>query len=411
MFIKMAWRNLWRRKRRTLITAFTVAGGIFFSVAFTATGDYAYTNMINTSAGMGYGHVTVQARGYGDTPTVQKRIFDSARIRDISLEADGVTNAAIRVTGQAMYSSAAKSVGGIFIGIDPAMETPEINLYLGAMVEGKMFTDTGGRGVVIGTRMAKKLNLRIGKKLVYTTTDINGEIVSEAGRVIGLFRTGVAEVDGSFALIPIDRIRGLLQYKPNEASLVAIFIGDQRAAVEKRDMIGQAINNDDIEILTWSETQADMAGMVALDRKFNHLSQFFIGLLIAAGVLNTIFMSVIERKREFGIMMAIGMGPFRLFGLIMAEAFCMAIVGLFMGVIITTPAYLYMVSTGLDLSSMIPEGHEVGGVLIDPVIKYRLYQESALAIITGVFTLSMLAGIYPAWRAVIEPPVESIKEI
>ena len=411
MLLKLTWRNLWRRKRRTLITAFTVAGGIFFSVAFTATGDYAYTNMIDTSATMGFGHITVEPAGYNDSPALQKRLRSVNEIREAVQNMDGVIDSAVRISGQVMFASASKSVGGLVIGVDPRQESADTNIYIRSIVEGAMFDDTAGKGIVVGVKMAKKLKLRLGRKIIYTTTDVDGEIVSELARVTGMFKTGVDEVDGSIALLPIDRVRAVLGYANDEATLVSIFLDDQRHADEMKNKISAIIGNGEREILTWSQTQAEIAGMVAIDRRMNYLSQFLVGLLISAGILNTMFMSVLERKREFGIMMAVGMSPFSLFKLVLMESFWIGMLGLVMGIIITVPAYIYMANTGIDLSSLIEEGADLGGVLIDPVMRYRLYKESVVAILAGVLGLTMLAGLYPAYRAGATPPVENLKTI
>lgn len=410
MLIKMAWRNLWRRKRRTLITAFTVAFGVFLSVTFTGIGDYSYTNAINTSAKMGFGHITVEPIGYNDHPTLDKRLPDTKEILSNVNSIPGVSYAITRIMGQAMFASAIKSVGGMFIAIDPKKESPERNFFLSALIEGSVFEDINGRGVIVGSEMAKKLNLRIGKKLVYTTTDVNGEIVSEIARVTGIFQTGVDEVDGTMVLLPINRVRETLQYGPNEASFISIFIKDQRYADRMRDIVAARIGNSNMEVLTWYETQPDLASMITIDKGTNYIFQFIVGLLIAAGILNTILMSVMERKREFGIMMAIGMAPGRLIKLVLSETFCIGLVGLVMGVILTSPWYMYMKNIGIDFSSSL-KGASFAMVPIETVIKLRLFKESIIAILTGVFALTMIAGLYPAIKAGRIPPVESLKNI
>ncbi|MDH5479102.1 MAG: FtsX-like permease family protein [Nitrospinota bacterium] len=413
MLIKLAWRSLWRRKRRTFITCFTVAGGILLSVIFTGSGDYTYTQIIDTSATMGLGHITVEPKGYNDIPTLQKRISNASNAREEALKIPRVVAAAERITGMAMFASAAKSVGGVFFAVDPAHETPKINTFLRAMVEGEMLSESDGRQIVIGAKMAEKLKIGLGRKLVYTMTDVDGEIVSEVGRVSGIFKTGVEEVDGAFALIPIDRVRKVLKYAPDEASLVAVFIDDQRKVDEVGQLIAAQVGNSDRDVLTWKETQKEVSGMVKVDRTGNYLSQFLVGLLIAAGILNTIFMSVLERQREFGVMLAVGMRPGSLFRLVVLESLFIAIVGLIMGIILTAPFFFYLYNYGLDLRQFADnmEGYAVGGTMIDPVMKVRLFKESAIAILSGVFGLTILAGLYPAWKAASQAPVESLKTI
>lgn len=407
----MAWRNLWRRKRRTYITCFSIGFGVLLSVTFTGTGDYGYTKMIDTSAIMGLGHVTVYPQGYNETPSLDKRLLDTDKIRDRILEIPEVTNAIVRIMGQAMLASANKSIGGVFFGINPDLEQEGQNLFISSIKEGELFSDTTGRGAVIGKKIAKKLNIGIGKKFVYTTTDVDGEIVSEMARVTGIFEVGMDEVDGSVILLPIDRTRKSLNYGSNDATLVSVIIEDQREAEEIRDKIAGEIGNPDREVLDWKQTQSEVAGIITLDKSGNYIIQVLIGFLIAAGILNTLLMSVMEREREFGIMMAVGLSPLTLFRLVIMESIWLGILGVIVGAIITTPWYYYLYNIGIDFSGMIGDDYSASGVLIDPLLKIRLFKESAIAILSGVFTLTILSGLYPAWRAGRIPPVESIKAL
>ncbi|MBN2061909.1 MAG: ABC transporter permease [Deltaproteobacteria bacterium] len=408
---RFAWRNLWRRKRRTIITALSIGFGVTLSVTFTGTGDYGYTKMINTGASMGMGHITVEPLGYNLTPSLDKKLKDTDQIRNEILEIPGITDAIVRITGQAMFASASKSIGGMFMGIDPAQESEENNLLLGSIVEGELFEGPDGRGVVVGSRMAGKLNLGLGKKIVYTTTDVNGEIVSEIARVTGIFRTGVDEVDGAFILLPINSVRKTLHYDANDATLIAVIINDQRHAEKMSEKIDKIVGNPEIEVLSWKKSQPDLAGIISMDRSSNYIIQVLIGLLIAAGILNTLLMGVLERTREFGVMMAVGMSPGTLFRLIITESFWLAVLGLLAGIIITTPWYAYLYNVGIDFSAAIGGESSAGGVLIDPVLKIRIFRESVIAILLGVFGLTILSGIYPAWKAGRVPPVESLKTI
>jgi ABC-type lipoprotein release transport system permease subunit len=259
--------------------------------------------------------------------------------------------------------------------------------------------------------MAEKLNLRLGKKLVFTLTDKDGELVSELGRVSGIFKTGEDSVDGSVVLLPLALVRKTLGYEPNAASLVAIFLADHREAESVKETLARLwAKRPDIGVLTWQESQPDLAGLIAVDRLFNHLLQFLVGLVIAAGIMNTLLMSVMERQREFGIMMALGMMPGQVVRLVLLESCWLGILGLILGVIITTPWFFYMARIGIDFSSQIGEDYSAGGVLVDPVMKFRLYRESALWIAGAVFSLTLLAGIFPAFKAGRTTPVENLKQ-
>lgn len=408
----MAWRNLWRRKRRTLITSATVAFGLIFSITVTGAKEYGFKKMVNTSASMGFGHVTVEPTGYNDSPTLEKKIADVEMMRTAVLGVPGVDSTAARIIGQAMFSSASKNVGGAFIAVDPAQESPATDLFMGSIIEGRLGSKDAAEAVV-GNRLAEKLNLKIGKKLVYTTTGARGELVSDMARVTGIFKTGVDEVDGSMALLPIGRVRATLHYAPNEATILAVFITDRRNADKVRLAIEDKIGSKDREVLTWVKTQSELAGIMRVNRVINGMFQFFVWLIIAAGILDTILMSVLERKREFGVMMAVGTSPAFLFGLVLTESALVALLGLCGGLVVNAPLYSYLHDTGIDFSWFIPPGerYEAVGVPVDLVMKVEIYRESLAIILFSLFFLAAVSGLYPAFRASKVPPVESMKTI
>lgn len=405
----LARRNLWRQKRRTLITAFSIAFGVLLAVTFTGVGDHYYTRMVDAGANMGMGHISITAPDYNRSPSLKKRLSNAPALRDLIISHPNVADATIRINGQAMFASASKSIGGMFVAIDPRQENATNNLFIRSLIDGDVFADADSKGIVVGEKIASNLNLGIGKKVVYTTTDASGEIVSAIERVTGIFKTGVAEVDGAMVLLPIRRVQNVLGYSDDQATLIAVNIKDQRRVAKTKDLFAAMKDFKQTEVMTWQQSQPDLAGMIAIDKSTNYISQVLIGLLVAAGILNTMLMSVLERKHEFGVMMAVGMSPKTLFLLVMVESFWLAVLGLIIGVIISAPWYYYMSTTGIDLSSVIGADMDLGGVLIDPIMKIRLFKESIFAILFGLFFLSLTSGAYPAWRAGRVLPVDSLK--
>lgn len=408
---RLAFRNIFRRKRRTLITASSIAFGVMLSVTFTGSGDYTYTNMIDMGAKMGMGHVTIQPVGYQDKPTLDKRLHHSYDIRNKILNQKGVSSAVPRIMGQAMFASAHKSVAGAFIAIDPKLENVENNVILQSLVQGKTFEADSKHGVVIGSKLAEKLKLKLGKKMVYTTTDVSGEIISNITRVTGIFTSGINFVDSALVLLPLKSTQKALSYSADESSLIAIMIKDQRQAKAIRDSLAALPINQGNAVLSWHDSQPDLGGVIAMEEASNVIMQLLIGLLIAAGILNTMLMGVLERQREFGMMMAVGMSPTKLFKLVMVECFWLALLGLIIGIFITAPWYYFLYNYGIDMSADLGDGFSYGGVLVDPVFKARLFPESVFAILGSVFTLALAAGAYPAWKAGSTPPIESLKTI
>lgn len=411
MWITMAWRNLWRHRRRTLITALSVAFGLWLAVTMAALGEHSYTTMIDTGARMSGGHVTMQPDGYLERPSVALRIGDVDATRRRAAALPQVLAASPRVVGQAMISAGGRSRGAQLIGIEPDFEEPEGNVYLEHIREGALFANDDTRGAVVGRGLARRLRLRLGKKLIYTTTDANGDTVSDIVRVRGIIDTGVDEIDSGVVLLPLSRLRDTLGYGPDEATRIAVVLGDQ-ADAERVQAALRGSAPKGAAVLTWHTTMADMASYVALDRSMNQVFMGLIGLMIAAGVFNTLLMSVLERTREFGALMALGMAPWRLGAMVVAESLMIGAVGLVMGAVITAPWCVYLDRYGLDMSAaMGGERTSMGGVLVDPLLRFHMPPETLAGIVLSLFALTALAGVYPAAKASAVPPVEALRSL
>ncbi|MBF0282763.1 MAG: ABC transporter permease [Zetaproteobacteria bacterium] len=409
---RLAWRNLSRNPRRTWITLVSIAFGVLLSVTFTGMGDYFYTNMVNTGAKMGMGHVTVEPQGYSQNPTLAKYLNPDDAIYQSLRALDGVAGVSQTIMGQAMFASAHKSIGGALMAIEPMQYGGAANLLIESLIAGRALGEDDARGILLGDGMAEQLHLSLGKKMVYTTTDLHGELVSSMVRVVGIFHTGVEMLDQSMGLLSMDGVRQTLGYGDRAVSILSIYLEDQRRAAEIRDDVAalwQQLDREMVEVLTWKESQPDLFTVIMMDKSMNYISQLLLGLLIAAGVFNTMLMGVLERRHEFGVMMALGIAPWELSRLVMIESLWLAMLGLGLGGLFSVPWYLYLRDVGLDFTASLGDGMSYGGVLIDPIIRVRLFPESVVMIALAVMVLVMLATLYPAWKAGRTPPVESLK--
>ena len=407
--IVMAWRNLWRRRRRTLLTLSSIVFGTFLAILFTAFQDRNFADMIDLAARLSGGHVTLQHFEYQETPTLSRTVQKNGELKAIALKDEEVERVVIRIMGHTMLSTARESQGAAFIAFDPGSEDESTLSIIEALAEGGMFESTRDRGIILGERLAKNLRAKMGSKVVYTMTDRKGEIVSGLARVSGIVRTGAPTVDAGLCLLPIDSVRQALSYGPDEALQVAVFIDDQRKSGQVAKRLKERIGPQ-TAALTWDEIQPELAGFIAMKVGGAIFMEVLIAILVAAGIFNTMFVSVMERMREFGIMMAIGFSPARLFGLVMLESLWLALIGLIGGAVVTVGPYFYLASTGLDITAMIGEGgSEIAGVAIAPVFQVGIFPEHAVLIAVAVFIATMLSGLYPAWRAGRVVPVETIK--
>jgi ABC-type lipoprotein release transport system permease subunit len=405
----MAWRNLWRHRRRTLLTLSSIAFGTMLAVLFTGMGDSNFSEMIDLAARLGGGHVRLHHPEYLDTPTLSRTVRDVAGLRELALRDPEVKRVVSRITGQMMLASAGQSYGAAFIAFDPESEDESTLSILAAVDGGNGRPLSPDGGIILGRRLAENLDVGVGRKVVYTLTDKHGEIVRAAARVSGLVSTGAPSVDAGLCLLHIDSLRDAVGYAEDEGIQVGLFLRDQRRADEVAARLGGALGND-VAALTWHEMQPDLAGFIAMKVASARFMEVIIMLLVAAGIFNTLFVSVMERIREFGIMMAIGFSPASLFGLVMYESLWLGLVGLAAAAAITAGPYYYMATTGIDLSAQMGvAGSEIAGVAISPVLHTRIYPENLTIIACAALLATLLSGVYPAWHAGRIKPVESIR--
>ncbi len=410
----MAWRNLWRHRRRTLLTLSSIAFGTTLAWLFTGLGDANWRQMIDLAARMGGGHVTLQHAGYLDSPTLSRTVTETKSLAAVALEEPEVVRVVARISGNLMIASASRNYGAGFIAFDPESEDVGTLSLLEAVEQGEPFRSGDQGGIVLGAKLAENLHVGIGRKVVYTLTDKEGEIVQEAVRVSGILRTGAPTVDGALALLPIEYVRRSLRYRPDEAGQVAVFLDDQRAADAVAARLDEAVAKHDgggVAALPWHVLQPELAGFIAMKVGGAWIMEAIIMLLVAAGIFNTIFVGVMERMREFGILRAIGWSPGQLGRLVITESVLLAAGGIALGLLVTAGPYWYLHRVGFDLMGALTDGQgaEVAGIAMTTRMYVDIYPENALMIGGAALCATLLSGIYPAWKAGHVDPAETIR--
>ncbi|MFQ5700092.1 MAG: ABC transporter permease [Myxococcota bacterium] len=408
---RMAWRNLWRSRRRSALTLSSIAFGTLLAVLFTGMGDANFTAMIDMAARLGGGHVALQNSRTLDTPTLAHPVGGVPRLRRVALHDPDVARVVVRVTGQLMLQTAEQSYGAAYLAIDPESEDVSTLSILEALVEGEPFRSSDDRGIILGEKLARNLEAGLGRKVVFLLTDRNGEIVRDVARVTGILRTGSPSVDSALCLLPIDALRDLVGYTPVESTRLALFLRDQRES----ERVAQRLSLElpaEVAAEPWYELHPDLAGFIAMKVASARLMEGVILVLVAAGIFNTLFVSVMERVREFGILMAIGFSQRSLFGLVMLESLWLGTLGLVAAAVLTAGPYWWIATRGIDLSPWLGgSAPEVAGVAISPILYVGIFGEHLVQIGVAVLAATLLAGVYPAWRAGSFDPVDAVRRV
>lgn len=410
----LAWRNIWRNRRRTLITLVSIAFGTLLAVLMTGIGDSSYAEMIDHAARLGGGHVIVQHDDYVELPSLKSTVHADPELLD-EIRAEPEVRAVVpRIAGGAMLATSSNNVGAAVLGIDPSAEDQTTLGLVEAISAGEMFASPDDEGIILGKTLAENLDVELGKKVVYTVTDKSGEITSGLARVSGILETGATEVDARTALLPINALRGVLGYERDEVTQLAILVDDHRVSEGLANRLNSELGpelGEHAAVLPWFVAQPDLAGFVTMKVTGTLIFELIVTILIAAGIFNTLFVSVMERMRELGILAAIGFSSRQLFSLVLWESLWLGLCGIVAGAVLTAWPYYYLSTTGYDTTAMTGEGGsaQVSGVTMSQILYVEIYPEHLAYIGLAVILATLAAGLYPAYKAGRVSPVEAIR--
>ena len=404
---KLAWRNLWKNRRRTLITMTMISAGFALALISLGLADGFHNQMIRNAVRLGSGNLTLQHRDYPDEPSNDKLVAEAAALRDRIREIPGVRNVSERIIVMGLIYSAQNSAGAAVLGVDPASDMTRETLEP-RIIDGRYLTAEDDRGVLIGEDMARRLKTSVGGRAVVTAQDASGQISSQLVRVRGIFRTGIDEMDGYLAQVSLPLARALLGVGEGATQLAVFLENEKHQARIKQEMEPLLVSALQAAVFDWQDVMPDLVLFVRLDNAGTYIFMGIILMVVALGILNTILMSVLERTREFGLMVALGLAPRRLLGLVVLETSLLSLVSLTAGGVLGLAGHLYLAEAGLDMGFASREQLTLAGAVFDPVLYSELAPSRALILLGVVFCVTLAAGIYPAIRAAGVKPVRAI---
>lgn len=405
--LRLAWRNLWRNRRRTLITLAAISLSMMLVQAFHNLSYGVYARMIDSGVRAGAGHLAIYRGDYVESRD-EKLAFHPRQLTTEIAAIAGVEAVLPRLYLPGLAQSSRESRGILLTGVDPAAEYP-INPFLKLLPPEKMLRDSAGRDAVVGSRLLRELKIEEGSKFVITVQNRDGELVNELFRVQGVVETGIRELDGSLILVGRERAAAMGGI-PGEAHELAIIL--RRAADEATVFPAVAAwvqERPELNVVGWEKSMPNLANSIKLDYASQKFIFVIILLIVTIGVVNTLLMSVMERLREFGVILALGATPRRLQQLVLTEALLLGVAAMVLGTFLGGLATWYLVAVGIDLRAFFAETLEFGGVVFEPVLRAAWDVPWMARIALYVVGLSLLASLYPAIRAGRTRPAEAMR--
>lgn len=404
---KIAWRSIWRSKLRSAVVIFAIASGLLGGLFSSAWMNGMAQQRVENTFVYEIGHMQLHHPDYAENKDVKKTIKESSGKIEELRNTPGIRAVTERLLVTGMSATANKNMGVNIIGVDPIKEKEVFEIYKRIdSNSGDFFTTKKKNAIVISQALAGELKAKLKSKIVLTFQDYKGEITGAAFRVIGIFKTDNNPWDKTHVFVKNEDLRRILELPADEAHELVWTLDDFEQAGLLQPVLQKKFPDTKVE--DWAEISPYLSLMSGY---MDTMMGLFMAIILGAlgfGIVNTMLMVVLERTRELGMLMAIGMTKRRVFLMIMLETIFLALVGAVIGEILSMLVINYFNKAGIDLS-FVGEGMESVGyaAVTYPMLEgYRYVQITVLVIITGI-----LASVYPAIKALRLHPAEAIRSI
>jgi putative ABC transport system permease protein len=396
MLISMAWRNVWRNARRSLITMSALALGVGGIVGLYSYRESTYRYLVaDVTRGL-VGHLQVHGRGYQDAPSLTTVVREPMQVEAKVLSALPGAKAERRVIGAGLAGAGEKSSPVSVLGVEAGS-----GLY--TLTSGVEPRD--GHEILVGKDLATELELKPGSELVLVSQATDGSVANDRYTVTGTFTSSSSEMDASSVVLPIASAQEFFGLGDGVHQIVVRLPVDREDVSPEVGLARSALDLSTLEALSWSEMLPEMKASMDAKRSSQSATDFIIFLIVGLGVFNAMTMSVFERTREFGVLMSVGTRPGRVLGLVLTESIWQALIGFVVGVAIAA-AVLYGIGD-VDLTKMIKG--DMMGVRMPSKITLGIEWGSLKSAGFVAALTAILGGIFPALRAARLNPVEALR--
>jgi len=416
----VAWRNLWRRRQRTLFTALAMGVGVGLSMGSMALQRGVSLELFDELVTDTLGHVQLHHPSYPSTRRLHDTLKELSALTAQVEGQRGVLSTSPRLMSVALVGGAQRSTGALISGVDPVREAKLSELDQ-SVIQGAWLASQAERQALIGEGLAEELSIGVGGELAVVGQDAYGGVAQGLFTICGVVRSGSVELDSAGVWLHLQDAQALFALEDQGHELIIVSgdattqaLGegeDERALQElKAKLIALPLLKEAAPLTrTWREAMPSISQLMDTQRASSYIMLVIVLALAALGILNTMLMSVYERTRELGVMLAIGVQPRLISALVIVEALYLATVAALIGLILGGTIDYLLITYGLDFS-VNGEGLSYGGVRLSPRLYGAFEWSSALATLAGLYLTTLLASLWPAYRASHLEPVEAINK-
>lgn len=400
VLIRMAWRNLWRNHRRTLVMLAAISVGVWAMIFMTALMRGMIDDMVDGAVKSFLGHGQLHHPLYADDPSIDNRFAPPDGPLLARLNRAPILAWAARVRLPAVIASERESTGVLLMGIDPQREMA-LSFVDEHMSEGRFLTDATDTGLIIGAALAKQLDTDLGKRLVIMSQSVDNQVADRGFRVVGIYRAKLPELEKRFVIVGLTTAQQLLGLGEaiTEIEWQTDRLDNANPLARELALLAPTLSSQ-----SWRELDPYLGSMTEVMDGFVLVWILIVFTALSFGLVNTLAMAVFERVREFGLMKALGLKPSAIVALVLAESFFLIALGLLLGNLFAVGT-LAALHDGIDISK-VAQGMAMMGAssLLRPALSLG---DMVLANVV-VLCLSLCASCLPAWRAARFHPVDAL---
>ncbi len=390
-YLKLAWRNLWRNKRRTLITAASVFFGVILSAVMSSMQEGSYAQYIKTIVNFYSGYIQVHEKGYWDDKVINKTLLYSdvkpkiAKIKEVTLFTPRLENFALAATGDI-------TKGVMVIGIEPEKEDSITNLTA-RMIKGS-YLKNGDDGVVLGSALARFMKAGVNDTIVLLSQGYHG--VSAAGKypVRGIIRQPSPDLDRTVVYMDVKNCQEFYSAYDRLTSVVIMVKNSNDVAIAKKELADALGNN--YEVMDWKEINGILMKQIDSDRQSGLIMKGVLYMIIAFGIFGTVMMMTAERKKEFGVLIAVGMQKYKLSYVLLIEIVMLGLVGVIAGIAASIPVTWYFTLHPIPFTGQAAEAMMQMG--FEPVMSFSMTPAVFYNQAITIFIFTLIISFYPVFN-------------
>lgn len=409
MLVKLAWRNLWRNKLRTSIMLGAMVFGLMGVVAMMGFMNGLVDSMIKNAISWQTSHLQIQQKSYLVNPELKDVIPDAEKVSKVLTSNREVKAISERFLADGMIASA-RSTRGIRINGVNIEQEQNITPLSKHIVDGEWLSEEGRNPILVSSKIAERLKLRVGSKVVLTLSDVNGEVAGAAFRVRGIFKTPSTGFDDGNVYVrkvDLEKVAGLSGTHEIAILLTSNNDPELKQLLAFTHSILPPESKDLLSVRPWQEIQPLLSTMMSTMEVSNQVMLVVFVLAMTLGIINIMLMSVFERTREFGVLMAVGMQKHKIRLLIVFETLFLGLSGCALGLLGSAIMLKVLSITGLSLAGM---AKGLGAYGVDTLLYPRVSIAEYQMIIVAIFVASFIAALYPARQILKHRPVDAMAE-